>query len=444
MAKNSTQKYIDNVIANSDTYTVRDHNTPAQYKSKQTEYLATRTRAFIQNRAYLAADYVEAQVQGLTDDFYAWTTTKIRLADISTLNKTSLVTKKSDDFKEVLLADTRYNYIPIGAKIVTMGSTWIVTNPENISSPAASTIVARCNASFNSYDDYGNIVTEPVVIDHTAMLSNRPETPLNLVLMNGYFNVFCQLNENTRKLDENSRIVLGNKPYIITGYTDFFQEFSGDRDSAHQLSFTVRLDEPTEADDVSENYIANGNNMVYGAEIYGPTTISQTASYAAAFTYNGENVESTDERPVSFTWSAENGLFVSEGDGVFTVSEGITSGTEIITATLEQNPDITAQLSVSIVASDEPSIEFGNFAPKAISQFTSVTYTPVYYTGSEQQNVAFDWSFSGADEADYNVALSADGTQATIECVSPSRENLVIIAEYNGVQASLSVRLEGY
>jgi hypothetical protein len=73
-----------------------------------------------------------ADVQGISENFFEYVSTKIRLSDIAGPSASS--TKKTDDFKEILFADPKISYIPIGAKIKTMGSKWLVRNPSNIAS----------------------------------------------------------------------------------------------------------------------------------------------------------------------------------------------------------------------------------------------------------------------------------------------------------------------
>lgn len=254
---NTTEKLLKSAAIFGRHITYISGNLPTQYNDRRKQYMSERSRYFGAHRAYLATDYVEAQVQGLTDNFYDYTTAYIRLADAGTQSVTALTSKKNDDWKEIMFSDPNIEYLPIGAKIQTMGSTWLVVNPSNLSSAEPKAIIARCNASYNSYDDDGNIVTEPLVISQTQMLSNPNESPLNLVLMHGYFNVFCQKNPNTMKLGENKRIMLGDKAYKITGFTDFIQEFTGDNDSTHYITFTARVSETTKRDDLV-NRIANG------------------------------------------------------------------------------------------------------------------------------------------------------------------------------------------
>ena len=145
---------------------------------------------FDAQRDYLSTDYVKARVQGLDpSDFYKWTETYIRLSDVSTQSVTAFDSKQYDDFKEILFADRKIDYIPVGAYVETMGSVWLVVNPGNMSSATTNTVIARCRTHYSFYDEYGNILHEPLVVDRRSMLSNRLESPQNIELPEGYFNV---------------------------------------------------------------------------------------------------------------------------------------------------------------------------------------------------------------------------------------------------------------
>lgn len=394
-------------------------------------------------RAYLSSDFVQAEVQGLTENFYDYTTLNIRLADIITPSATS--TKRVDDFKQVLIPDMAVDYLPLGAKINTMGSTWLVINPSNLSADGlATSVVARCNATYNSYDYYGNIVIEPIVVEKYSMQGNDNDNAINLVLMDGYFNITCQLNENTRKLGINKRIILGDKPYHITGFTDFIQEFTGDRESVHLITFTARIDEPTKNDDLV-NFIAGGNSYKVSAELNGVTELiagTQTA-LTPSFLINGKEVEGTSEKPL--TWK-----FVSSDENIATVNaKGVVTtknaGTVEITVFLAENPSVTASIELVVTeALSEPYIVFDGFTNDYITQYDSATFAATYFENNLATNYPLVWSFTGATKKDYNATISDDGKSVIVECVSASEKPLTIKASYNGYSAKIKIHLVGY
>ena len=438
---NDSQKYIKNLIFGSDGSNVV-RNTPSQYNTRQKQYLAERTTRYIAERSYLASDYVQADIQGLLPYFYDYTTLNIRLADI--LSPSANTTKKMDDYKQVLIPDKAVDYLPIGAKINTMGSTWIVINPSNISSVSANAVIARCNATYNSYDYYGNIIVEPIVVEKYTMSNNDNDNSINLVLMDGYFNITCQLNENTKNLGINKRIILGDKPYHITGFTDFIQEFTGDRKNIHIMTFTARIDEPTESDDLTIG-IAGGKEYVVNAELNGQTELiaGQSTTLTADFLINGKKVDSTAEHPLSWTYSSSDQTIakVSDDGKVMTYKEG----NAVIVATLVQNPLVTAKIGLTITeVVNEPYIAFDGFTHDYITQYSSETFNATYFENNLATDYPLKWTFSGATKRDYIATISEDGRSVTIECLSASEKPLKITATYNGVKASIKVNLVGY
>ncbi len=438
---NDSQKYIKNLIFGSDGSNVV-RNTPSQYNNRQKQYLAERTTRYTAERAYLASDYVQADIQGLLPYFYDYTTLNIRLADI--LSPSANTTKHIDDFKQIMIPDRSIDYLPIGAKINTMGSTWIVVDPSNISSVVVNAVIARCNATYNSYDYYGNIIIEPIVVEKYTMSNNDNDNSINLVLMDGYFNITCQLNENTKNLGINKRIILGDKPYHITGFTDFIQEFTGNRQDIHIMTFTARIDEPTESDDLTIG-IAGGKEYVVSAELNGQTDLiaGQSTTLTADFLINGKKVDSTTEHPLSWTYSSSDQTIarVSDDGKVMTYKEGNT----VIVATLVQNPLVTAKLGLSITeVVNEPYIAFDGFTHDYITQYSSETFNATYFENNLATDYPLKWTFSGATKRDYIATVSEDGRSVTIECLSASEKPLTIKASYNGYTAKIKVNLVGY
>lgn len=443
MAYKDSKQYIKSVSAFNGGVNLKPQNTPTQYKDRQTQYMAGRTATFDAHRAYLSTDYVNAEVQGVVNgDFYKWVNTNIRLADIQVQS----ATKRIDDYKQVLLPELGIDYFPIGAKIKTMGSTWLCVNPSNISSVNTKAVVARCNASYNSYDYYGNIITEPIVVERNSMLGNDNGSEKNIVLMNGYFNVTCQLNENTAKLQENSRIILGRKAYHITGITDFIQEFTGDRNSCHLLNFTIHVEEPTENDDITKNFIANGDEYEFDCILQGIDNIcvGETVQFTPHFVKNEETIESTEENPITWEWESTDDTIVSvDKNGMVCALD---SGYAQITARMVQNPSITATIELVVVEAKkgENSVVFTSVIPDSITQYDSVVITATYKENGLATYKPLKWSFSKAKKEDYSAVVSQDGTSVEITCLSPCNKNLKITASYNNVSATAEIALVGY
>lgn len=430
----TSQDFINNALKSN--IPKMSNNAPIELSDNNTQYGYAATRLFAAERAYLAADHFTAEVQGLTDDFYEYTTTELRLSDVTTNNVTSFDSKHSDDFKMVLLP--YYDYIPIGAKIKVMGSTWIVTNPTNLSSPNASAVIARCNAIYRNYDAYGNIITEPVVIQKQSMLDNKTDTPENIVLMQGYFNIMAQRNPNTQDLSENSRLIFGKKAYEIRGFTDFIQEFTDNDESNHILSYAAEVREPTQYDDLV-NKIADGLNYTFSGHFEGQNTVGVGQSIQLQPEFLINNAVVTD-LPLTWTFATSDSTIATVDDSGNVI--GVATGTVTITATLNENPNIIATMEITV--SDVPSeyIAITNMHENIIRQFLSVSYTAEYFLNNYPQGEMVTWTLSGASKTTYNSKIV--GNTITIECLKPSDTDLTLIASYNGVSTSFNVVLEGY
>ena len=402
---------------------------------------------FDAQRDYLSTDYVKARVQGLDpSDFYKWTETYIRLSDVSTQSVTAFDSKQYDDFKEILFADRKIDYIPVGAYVETMGSVWLVVNPGNMSSATTNTVIARCRTHYSFYDEYGNILHEPLVVDRRSMLSNRLESPQNIELPEGYFNVKCQINSNTVRINDNTRFILGRSAFHVTGLTDFFEEFTFDNDSVHIMTFTVRREEPQVNDDMV-NRIADGLLYQWSGDILGTYNLTQgaTAQLTPRLLLNGE-VKDTDEEgeelPMTWTFSSLDPSVISvDENGVATA---VGEGSCFVTAILEQNPNIMAQKLMFVVSSAEANtVQFTNL-PVEITQYSSEIVSAAFFQDGVETDDPLTWQFYGADESTYTKVIAEDGKSVTITCLSPSATPIEVRAKHANAMAIGRIQLQGY
>ena len=445
----NTNKLIKYIQKLADPYGLSaPKNTPVQYKDKQHEYLNNRNRKFSQNRAYLANDYVIADVQGLNpDDFYEWRSVYVRFSDIS--QSSSMATRKTDDWKEVMFPQEEIDYFPIGALIETMGSTWINVNPSNMGSAYATAIMARCNASYNSYDYYGNIITEPLYVGSYQLNKTAPYVEnYHINLMDGNILITCQYNENTKRLGETKRLILGSKVYYVSGYADYIQEFTGDRESTHLITFTARVDEPTDKDDMLETFVAGGKAESFGATIEAVNRVVKNSQRPAVqtitpmFIHNGAVVESTEEHPITWKFdSSDESIAIVLESGVVSFK---TTGTVTVRATMKQNTNIHASVDIECVSAGqfENYVEFDEYKSTKIRQFESQTYVAHGYINGA--SVSVTWSLEGADtKDDYSYVVNANNS-ITITCNHASAAPLVLTATCGSVSQSINLILEGY
>lgn len=258
-------------------------NNPARYADRQRQYFDPETRRFIQDTAKYASDFMSVQVQGLSEnDPTEWGTYRMRLADV--VRPSSAIQRHFDDYKQFLFESAKIEYVRPGTKFVTMGNTWLVTNPANVSGASGSGICRRCNAVWNHLDAEGNILSEPLIVENERANANDSDAQNSLLISKGYFNVICQYNQETAQINTNTRMILGKGAYRVTGFSDFETEFTGDYSTVRLLSFTVRYEEPNPVIDDMENHVAGGK-----------TFVSQSDGS------DGENGPSGNEPQVAFT-----------------------------------------------------------------------------------------------------------------------------------------------
>lgn len=417
------------------------NNTPPQYSGRQRQYFSPETRTFTQQMAKYSSDFVEAQMQGIDpENPYEYQTRLIRMADI--VKPTAAIQRNFDDYKTILVADRDIEYIMPGSKIVTMGNTWLVVNPVNVSGSDGEAVVRRCNAVWNFLDYYGNVVSEPLVVENTRANANDSDNQQSLLITKGYFNVICQANENTRQIDTNTRFILGTAAYRVTGYSDFETEFTGDYSSIRTYSYTIRYEEPNNAIDDMVNHVAGGKTFSWNIIVSGMTAmeIGATAQLTAQSVRNGENIAPTTTYPVGYVWtSSDENVALVGTDGAVTA---IAEGSATIRAALAQNPAIYTDFTISVTQSED-GVKFTTTVPEALGAYESAGISAAYFLDGVEQSDALTWTFTGADENAYSAKVSTDGKSASIDAFGYSETPLTVTAAFGSYSTTATITLKG-
>ena len=464
------KQVIKNTLLTSNAPLSIKENLPPQYKDRQKEWYADETLWFTDEYAKYSSDYVEAQIQGLIPDKpFEYVPCHIRLSDIVTSSSAS--TQIIDDNKNILVAEKEYTYLRKGAKVIAMGSTWLVTNPANLSGGKGKGLIQRCDAVWHYLDYYGNVRSEPMCVNKDILRATDPDAQRSTMITKGYFIGKMQYNDVTKRmLDNNARMILGSGAYHLTGFMDFIQEFTSGDDSVNLLEFYMRWEEPDDAIDDMVNKVAGGKTFKWEIAISGANTIMSggttqlTAESVRTNEGTSEAVIDTEAYPVNYEWStSDSDVCTVNSDGVVA---GVGEGTAVVTATLVQNPNITAQYSIIVEGSAaEPHIEFNSTIPKCINAYETLIVAATYYENGQDTNIPLTWELSGADPNTYSyvaekVYETESGVYATdpgnhlymvsaakngivISCWGGSVEKLVIKASYGGVSARTELQLVG-
>ena len=414
-------------------------NTPSRYSDRQTAYFAEETDLFIAQYAKYASDYQTGELQYFDENGNSVTqSVTMRFANV--VNPSAAIQRHFDDYKNVLFDQRELDYIQPGSKLTTMGSVWLAYNPDNISSTVANSIFRRCNAVWNHLDYFGNVVLEPIVVEPERANASTPDVQNSQRISTGYYNVICQYNDFTRQINDNTRLVLGSKTYGVSGYGDFSQEFTGDYSTVHVLNFTIRVETKNEETDDMVNHVAEGLTFDWKAIISGldKVTEGKSAHYSVISYRNGEDVTFIDNPPV-YTLSVSDTSIATVNGNVLTA---IQPGTVTITATLTQNPSITATKTVTIIsATSTRNIRFISEIPESAQPFTTFTIQAGIYDpdGTLITSDYVDWTLSGADETAY--AYTANQNTLTVSVYGYSETPLTITAS-KGLLAPISANVQ--
>ena len=417
-------------------------NRPAQYNDRRNPYFGDPTARFVQAYGKYASDYTACRVQGLDRDpanFYEWSEQLVRFADAR--KKGNAIDRPIDNYKEFLFVDRRIEYVPEGAKMETMGSTWLVTNPANISSAVGGGIIRRCNATWNHLDWYGNVLKEPMVVENVKLNADANDFQETVLIMQGYFNIIIQRNGETENLDVNSRLILGRMAYQITGYADVAQEFTGDDDSCRLLRFTARMTEPDREKDDLVNRVANAYPFTWEVNVGGRAAMSagEKAKFTAASLRNGIAADGDAEHPTRYLWfsSDESVCRVDPGGNVTAVGEGECT----ITAVLVQNEEHCGTYAVT-VAESVSGVHWQTDPVEKLEAYGKTMLTAIYTENGVETGDTVEWTFTGAAEDSYTAEV--EGNTAAVYCWGGSVKPLLVTASCKGQSVSAEIALEGW
>ena len=410
-------------------------NTPTQYADRQYQYFEKSTGQFTEQYAKYSSDYVEAELQYWDENgAEAWENVTVRFANIVT--PTAAITRHFDDYKNVLFDQRHLDYVRPGVKLRAMGSTWLAINPDNISSDKTNSIFRRCNAVWNHLDYYGNIVSEPIIVENARANASAPDTQIDQQISTGYFNVTCQYNGFTRQINDNTRIILGDagspyenaKAYRVTGFANFFREFTDDNTSVRVLTFTIRVQTKNSETDDLINCVADGKDFSWNAEIvgFGVLRVGESEQFSVSSVRNGKSVSDGAEYPIRYIWTTSNKSTVTvDQSGLVTA---VSTGNAIIRATLAENPTVYDEIKVYVSSSGGTGFVFTSYVPTTMGPLDSATISAAYYVNGNEADGTFVWTGYDADANSYS--LEQDGNNAILTCFGYSEKPLRLVCNY--------------
>ena len=420
-------------------YLQRGTNSPYNGDT-QTQYFADASRAFARKNLRWSSNMVLAQVQGLDyNDFYAYKPLRIR-----TTMMIDPTTGKNlgSDWQKIMVENPKIDFLPLGAKVIFNGNTWLVVNPMNVQSITGTSVIRRCNAVWNHLDYYGNILHEPFCYGQGAGdLATGNSVKEGMILIDAYQHSVMQLNPETEEIMHNRRMILGHQAYSVRGVQDFAQEFTEDMGSAHIQYFDLESAEPLAIDDM-ENRVADGLSFQWKISL--PEDVQMKSGQEETFVpASYRNGSSEEESGVEYLWSSidENILLVGAEGHVKAVQEGNAS----IVCSLKKNPSIASKMAVAVVSKETSipaSLEWVTPVPEQLAKYDECTIEAAYYADGVKTEESITYSFSGPDDAAYSATQSGNIVQ--VKCWLPSTQPLVMTAECKNIIKTVEIKLTGW
>jgi hypothetical protein len=405
----------------------------------QKQLFSKATKAFYRRNFYLASDVFEGEIQGVDyKDFYAWTPVKLRSSDL--INPTT-GEHLGDDWQTILLENDSIDYIPSGAYVYFNNNYWIVVNPGNTASIVGNAVVRRCNCTYNHLDYYGNVVKTPMSYSKGMSLASANWVTEYITLPSTYQHVILQLNDTTRDVKNNTRIILGGEGYYLTGMTNFVRDYTMEADSNHVIKAECRLSEANVYDDL-ENEVADAGAFSWEITMEGShSMIAGTKQKLVPVSVRNGETPDGDKFPFSYGWdSSDTDVLAVDAEGNVTAKG---AGSAEIECYLHENPSIRKTLEITVAkSSTNDFVQFLMPVPMKIGQYESFNTEAAYYEDGVKTENPITYTFSGPEETCYKAVT--DGNTLIVTCYDTSNIPLTITASCNGQTAEQIVVLMAF
>lgn len=321
-----------------------------------------------------------------------------------------------DDYKTFI-----FNYdFPIqpfyGMKFKWKGNYWLVINTNSYGSMVTSAEVRRCNNTLRFFNEKGERVSEPCIVDYTLRFANNEDTK-TIVVGNGEQKVWCQRNDNTTLISANDRFLFGSPKQRVAfrvyggGTKNYLNSITDDDNSPTLIEFYLDHYEINPLFDDLENGYADAylNEVIIKIENpistmkVGESDVLEAKVYRAGIEIQDINIEWTSSNPEVI--NIENNL-----------STAMNIGSSTIMATIKDS-NISSSLDVNVV--DEPVTEYKEIVVEPevdyILQGQNKQFSAYLYINGVRQEESIDFTdlTKNVPHDKYNIEIN-DNNHFTI------------------------------
>lgn len=317
---------------------IRQPNPKASYYA---DYAAMMDLGF-ENAPNVVYDEIEYEATYGEEDFI--TIPRVRVDTILNYNTGIIL---GDDYKTFVFAPEFEIQPYYGMKFRWQGSYWLVINTNSYASLPVSAEVRRCNNVLRFFNEKGERVYEPCIMDYTLRFANNEDT-MTIAIGNGEQKVWCQRNSRTQLIQPNDRFLFGTPEQRVAfrlyagGVKNYLNGVTMDDLSPTITEFYVDHYEINPLFDDLENGFANAylNEVTIALNDVEPRMNIGDKDVVSAIVKRGNTILDN----INIEWLSSDNDVVSVSDGVITANA---LGDAVITATIsDTNISTTAQVSV--------------------------------------------------------------------------------------------------
>ena len=318
-----------------------------------------------------------------------------------------------DDYKTfIFMPDYPKPYY--GQKYKWNNDYWLVVNTNNDGSLSVSAEMRRCNNVLRFFDENGNKIYEPCIMDYELRFTNNNETP-PITIGNKEQKIWCQKNARTESIKPNDKFLFGTPNQRVAirvyagGIKNFLNDTTEDDNSPSLTEFYLEDYQISEELDDLVNGFANAYVNNFSVQLNSDETQYNTNidSQLTATVYKNGNAINV---PVVWSSSDETVATVDSTGLVHTISEGQTT----ISVGMKDNTTISDSVTITVSNAVTPDSYEIRIMPNIdyILQDNSTTFTCYLYKNGIQQTDAFTFKdvSVGVPKSNYIINVINENT----------------------------------
>lgn len=340
------------------------------------------------NAANIFYNEIQFEIDYGSNEFI--TIPEVRVDSVTDYNTSMLV--NSDEYK-IFIFKADFPNPDYGMKFKWGENYWLVINVVDKENMAVSCEVRRCNNVLRFFDENGNKIYEPCIMDTTLRFTNNVDTP-PITTGKQEQKIWCQRNGRTTAIRPNDKFLFGapNQRYAIRLYAGGMKNELNTRtmdDTSPSLTefYFQHYQINPEYDDLESGF-ANAYLNDFKVTIDNENTAlktNQTGKLSATVTKNGDIIDK------AVTWESSNTeVLTVDAEGNYST---LTEGETTITVSMTDNDSITSSVNIKVENEPTPDSYEINVTPDRdyILQDTEVKYDCYLYLNGEKMDEEFEF-----------------------------------------------------